>query len=52
MKTEVDSDNDGKLDKVFITVVRPPTKEGMKVPVLYWMSPYHEFYSEYAEHYP
>jgi X-Pro dipeptidyl-peptidase len=40
VETEVDSDSDGKLDKVFISVVRPPTAEGMKVPVVYWMSPY------------
>ena len=51
VETEVDSDNDGVLDKVFITVVRPPTENDMKVPVLYWMTPYREVYSDYAEHY-
>ncbi|MFS0689450.1 CocE/NonD family hydrolase [Sporosarcina sp. 179-K 8C2 HS] len=51
VETEVDSDNDGALDKVFITVVRPPTEDGMKVPVLYWMTPYREHYSEYDEHF-
>lgn len=49
--TEVDSDKDGKLDRVFITVVRPPTEDGMKVPVLYWMSPYREYHSKYDEYF-
>ena len=51
VETEVDSDNNGEFDKVFITVVRPPTEEGVKVPVLYWMSPYNDFHLKYAEHY-
>ncbi|QTD40017.1 CocE/NonD family hydrolase [Sporosarcina sp. Te-1] len=51
VETEVDSDRDGQLDKVFITVVRPPVKEGMKVPAILWMTPYDELHAKYTEHF-
>ncbi|MFN7732233.1 MAG: Xaa-Pro dipeptidyl-peptidase [Pirellula sp.] len=43
VETEFDSDSDGKLDRVHVSVVRPlPTEtEGLKVPVIYQSSPYY-----------
>lgn len=43
VETEFDSDADGKLDRVHVSVVRPlPTEtEGLKVPVIYQSSPYY-----------
>ncbi|KFM99439.1 Xaa-Pro dipeptidyl-peptidase [Bacillus clarus] len=40
VETEVDSDRDGKKDRVSIKVMRPKTNPGVKVPVIYEMSPY------------
>lgn len=40
VETEVDSDRDGKKDRVSITVRRPKTDPNVKVPVMYTMSPY------------
>ncbi|MEH7353783.1 Xaa-Pro dipeptidyl-peptidase [Neobacillus drentensis] len=40
VETEIDSDRDGKRDKVSIKVYRPKTEPGIKVPVIYEMSPY------------
>jgi len=40
VETEIDSDRDGKRDKVSIKVYRPKTEQGIKVPVIYEMSPY------------
>ncbi|WP_455675587.1 Xaa-Pro dipeptidyl-peptidase [Pradoshia sp.] len=40
VETEVDSDRDGKRDRVSIKVYRPKTEPGVKVPVIYEMSPY------------
>src|SRR5699024_7105103 len=40
VQTDVDSDNDGKRDRVSIQVMRPNTDSGVKVPVIYEMSPY------------
>ncbi|MFN9626525.1 MAG: Xaa-Pro dipeptidyl-peptidase [Planctomycetota bacterium] len=43
VQTEFDSDNDGKLDRVHVSVTRPkPTEtQGLKVPVVYQSSPYY-----------
>ena len=40
VETEVDSDQDGKKDRVSIKVMRPKTDPNVKVPVIYEMSPY------------
>ena len=43
VQTEFDSDQDGKLDRVHVSVTRPkPTQtQGLKVPVVYQSSPYY-----------
>jgi X-Pro dipeptidyl-peptidase len=43
VETEFDSDGDGKLDRVHVSVTRPkPTEtDGLKVPVIYQSSPYY-----------
>lgn len=51
VETEVDSDGDGQLDKIFVTAVRPPTEDGHKIPVLFRMSPYYEYHSKYDEYF-
>ncbi|PEF33354.1 Xaa-Pro dipeptidyl-peptidase [Bacillus wiedmannii] len=40
VETEVDSDGDGKKDRVSIEIERPKTDPNVKVPVIYDMSPY------------
>ena len=42
VETSVDSDRDGKKDRVHVDVTRPgqTALEGLKVPVLYSSSPY------------
>ncbi len=42
VETEFDSDSDGKLDRVHVSVVRPAQteSEGLKLPVVYISSPY------------
>lgn len=40
VETEIDSDLDWKKDLVSIKVMRPKTEPGVKVPVIYEMSPY------------
>ncbi|HDV4607662.1 TPA: Xaa-Pro dipeptidyl-peptidase [Bacillus anthracis] len=40
VETEVDSDRDGKKDRVSVKVMRPKTDSNVKVPVIYEMSPY------------
>lgn len=40
VETTVDSDRDGELDRVAIEVMRPNTEPGVKVPVIFEMSPY------------
>lgn len=40
VETTVDSDSDGKHDRVSIEVIRPETDPGVKVPAIYEMSPY------------
>ncbi|MRX73813.1 CocE/NonD family hydrolase [Bacillus lacus] len=41
VETETDSDGDGKLDRVRADIMRPKeTNNGLKVPVIYEMSPY------------
>lgn len=40
VETEVDSDRDGKKDRVSVKVMRPKTDPNVKVPVIYEMSPY------------
>nr|WP_241840557.1 Xaa-Pro dipeptidyl-peptidase [Fictibacillus sp. S7] len=41
IETKIDSDRDGKLDRVHADIIRPKeTEEGLKVPVIYEMSPY------------
>ena len=41
VETEVDSDGDGRRDRVHVDVTRPgPTAEGLQVPVVYETSPY------------
>lgn len=40
VETEIDSDRDGKQDRVSIKVMRPKTELDVKVPVIYEMSPY------------
>ncbi len=43
VETEFDSDNDGKLDRVHVSVTRPKQTDtdGLKVPVIYQSSPYY-----------
>jgi X-Pro dipeptidyl-peptidase len=43
VETEVDSDGDGRPDRVHVTVVRPEQTEteGLRVPVIYETSPYY-----------
>lgn len=43
VETEFDSDGDGRLDRVHVSVVRPrqTDTEGLKVPVIYETSPYY-----------
>jgi len=42
VETEFDSDGDGALDRVHVTLARPgPTDDGLKVPVVYETSPYY-----------
>ncbi|MFC0299236.1 Xaa-Pro dipeptidyl-peptidase [Virgibacillus soli] len=41
IETEVDSDGDGKKDRIRADLIRPKeTEEGLKVPVIYEISPY------------
>jgi len=41
VETTVDSDQDGKLDRVRVDIIRPKeTENGLKVPVIYEMTPY------------
>lgn len=41
VETMIDSDEDGKNDRIYVEVIRPQeTVEGYKVPVIYNMSPY------------
>lgn len=40
VETEADSDRDGKFDRISIKVMRPATEPGIKVPVIYEISPY------------
>ncbi|SES31500.1 Xaa-Pro dipeptidyl-peptidase [Salipaludibacillus aurantiacus] len=40
VETTIDSDNTGERDLVSIKVMRPNTEPGVKVPVIYEMSPY------------
>ncbi len=41
IETEVDSDGDGENDRIRADLIRPKeTEEGLKVPVIYEMSPY------------
>ncbi len=41
VETKIDSDGDGKKDRVRADIIRPKeTEEGLKVPVIYEMSPY------------
>ncbi|WP_240339674.1 Xaa-Pro dipeptidyl-peptidase [Halobacillus ihumii] len=41
IETSVDSDGDGELDRVHADIIRPKeTEQGLKVPVIYEMSPY------------
>jgi X-Pro dipeptidyl-peptidase len=42
VETEFDTDGDGKLDRVHVTLARPgPTEDGLRVPVVYQTSPYY-----------
>ncbi len=43
VETEIDSDEDGKLDRVHVSVTRPRQTEskGLKLPVIYATSPYY-----------
>ena len=42
VETEFDSDGDGELDRVHVTLARPgPTDDGLQVPVVYQTSPYY-----------
>ncbi len=42
VETEFDTDADGRLDRVHVSVVRPgPTADGLRVPVIYASSPYY-----------
>jgi X-Pro dipeptidyl-peptidase len=41
VETEFDSDQDGRADRMHVSVTRPPqTEEGLKLPVIYVTSPY------------
>ncbi|UOR11016.1 Xaa-Pro dipeptidyl-peptidase [Halobacillus amylolyticus] len=41
IETSVDSDGDGELDRIHADIIRPKeTEQGLKVPVIYEMSPY------------
>ncbi len=42
VETEFDSDGDGRLDRMHVSVTRPPqTEEGLRLPVVYESSPYY-----------
>lgn len=42
VETEFDTDGDGKLDRMHVSVTRPAqTEEGLKLPVIYETSPYY-----------
>ncbi len=50
VETEFDSDKDGKLDRMHVSVTRPAqTEEGLKLPVVYNSSPYFCGVAEEAE---
>ncbi len=41
VETDFDTDGDGKMDRMHVSVTRPPqTEEGLKLPVVYVSSPY------------
>jgi X-Pro dipeptidyl-peptidase len=41
VETDFDTDGDGKMDRMHVSVTRPPqTEEGLKLPIVYVSSPY------------
>jgi X-Pro dipeptidyl-peptidase len=51
VETEIDSDSDGKRDRVEVRVIRPAeTERGLKVPVIFQPSPYYAGLNDIPNH--
>ncbi|WHY87514.1 Xaa-Pro dipeptidyl-peptidase [Neobacillus novalis] len=50
VETTVDADKDGKLDRIHLMLYRPKTDPGVKVPVIYHISPYNKNLATYQNH--
>jgi X-Pro dipeptidyl-peptidase len=50
VQTSVDSDFDGKPDRVAVRVIRPRTEDGRKVPVIFQASPYYAGLNDVPNH--
>jgi X-Pro dipeptidyl-peptidase len=50
VQTSVDSDFDGKPDRVAVRVIRPRTADGRKVPVIFQASPYYAGLNDVPNH--
>ncbi|GAA0908296.1 Xaa-Pro dipeptidyl-peptidase [Virgisporangium aurantiacum] len=51
VETEIDSDHDGKRDRVEVRVIRPAeTERGLKVPVIFQPSPYYAGLNDVPNH--
>jgi len=50
VQTSVDSDADGKPDRVAVRVIRPRTPDGRKVPVIFQASPYYAGLNDVPNH--
>src|SRR6185312_17559389 len=51
VETEIDSDSDGRRDRVEVRVIRPAeTERGLKVPVIFQASPYYAPLNDIPNH--
>jgi X-Pro dipeptidyl-peptidase len=51
VETQIDSDHDGKRDRVEVRVIRPAeTERGLKVPVIFQPSPYYAGLNDIPNH--
>ena len=50
VQTSVDSDADGKPDRVAVRIIRPRTEDGRKVPVIFQASPYYAGLNDVPNH--
>jgi X-Pro dipeptidyl-peptidase len=41
VESAIDMDGDGRLDRIHVSVVRPATPEGVRLPIIYETSPYY-----------